>query len=60
MHSTTRETAMFAIPNDSDVCSAIPWFRTSQGESPSSDSRIRTIANANTSSPNTRLTERAA
>ena len=51
---------MFAIPNDSGVCSASPWFRTSQGESPSSDSRIRTIANANTSSPNTRLTERAA
>ena len=50
---------MFAIPNDSDVCSASPWFRTSHGERPSSDSRIRTIANANTNSPNTRLIERA-
>ena len=29
---------MFAVPNDSDVCSEIPWLSTSQGERPSSDS----------------------
>ena len=27
---------MFAVPNDSDVCSEIPWLSTSQGERPSS------------------------
>ena len=60
MQSTTTETAIFAIPNESGVCFERPWFSTSYGESPSFDSRINTIANPNTISPNTRLAERAA
>ena len=34
----TSATTMFAVPNDSDVCSEMPWLSTSQGERPSSDS----------------------
>ena len=60
MPSTTSPTAMFATPNESGVCFAIPWFSRSQGESPSFDSRMRTIASAKRKSPKTRLVYRAA
>ena len=36
--STQRAMTMFAVPNDSDVCSETPWLSTSHGESPSPDS----------------------
>jgi len=60
MPSTPTATTMFAAPNESGVCFAMPWFRRSQGESPSFDSRIRTIASAKMKSPKTRLVYRAA
>jgi hypothetical protein len=41
------------------VCFERPWFSTSHGERPSLDSRINTIASAKTTSPATRLAERA-
>ena len=34
----SSETAMFAAPNESGVWFAMPWFSTSHGDSPSSDS----------------------
>jgi hypothetical protein len=55
MARTTIPTATFAIPKESGECLAIPWLSTSQGESPSFDSRMRTIASANRNRPKTRL-----
>ena len=48
-----------AAPNESGVCFAMPWFSTSQGESPSFDSRMSTIASAKRRRPKTRLAYRA-
>ena len=44
---------MFATPNESGVCFAMPWWSTSQGESPSFDSSWQTIASAKRNSPRT-------
>ena len=60
MASTTTATATLAIPNESGVCFAMPWFSTSHGESPSFDSRISTIASAKRKRPKTRLSALAA
>ena len=57
---TATATTMFASPNESGVCLAIPWLSTSHGESPSRDSRMSTIPNANTARPKRRLANRAA
>ena len=57
IRSTVRPTATFAMPNESGVCFERPWLSTSQGERPSFDSRMSTIANANRNSPTTRLVE---
>ena len=43
------------VEYDSGECFERPWFNTSQGESPSFDSRISTIPSANTKSPTIRL-----
>jgi hypothetical protein len=59
MPSTTIATTTLAKPNESGECFAIPWFRTSHGERPSFDSRMRTIASAKRRRPKTRLAARA-
>src|SRR5690349_13441211 len=56
----TTPTQTFASPNVSGVCFAIPWWRTSQGQRPSFDSSVSTIARAKSQSPKTRLTQRTA
>jgi hypothetical protein len=57
---TTTATAMFAVPNVRNVCFASPWLRTSHGDSPSFERRIRTIPSAKMNRPKTRLVPRAA
>ena len=49
---------MGAIPNDSGVCFARPWLRTSHGESPSFDSSSSTIPKAKSARPPTRASQR--
>ena len=42
---------MFALPNESGVCSSRPWLSTSHGERPSSEPSSITIPSANANSP---------
>ena len=50
---TTTAITMFAVPNESEVRSLIPWLRTSHGLSPSSDWSWSTMPNAKRKSPTT-------
>ena len=60
MKRTTMATAMFAVPNVRNVCFARPWLRTSHGESPSVERRMRTTPSAKMNRPKTKLMPRAA